>query len=178
VAFRDKLFPAAASDSMRIVAPPNDGGAGKTASDTSTTAGPGNRVRPLNHRENGRTDSTSGGNGGKPPSGTQTNSLGRDSAMKPIGTVSDGTTRVTLPSVDSIVAPESREAARMKAIAIYSRRGVPDTTRAKAALLVSGAYQYDDRLRDALAWADSSYRLRNSEQVRSLMNRLREQLGN
>jgi hypothetical protein len=165
---------------------------GGGAVDTTTIKRPGGQnqdsIRQAQARRDSVADSLAGvardsverarlakGGTGKPPGNGNTGGQlpPRDSAVKPIGTVGGGLATVTLPEVDSIMEPSSRPAARQKAIAIFRRHDVSVETRAKAALLASGAYQADSNFAVAKSWAESSYALRPTQQVKGLI----EQLG-
>jgi serine/threonine-protein kinase len=120
-----------------------------------------------------------GANGGtKPQNSNAGGRLPKDSAVRPTEEVGGGPATITLPTPESIDNDATRASARSKAIAIYFNAGASRDLRAKAAYMASTAYQLDGKFEEALAWADSSYRLKPTEQLKNVIDGLKRQIGN
>lgn len=132
------------------------------------------KAEDLKRPSNGSpTDSTGKG-------GTRPGNNGGRTGPKPADTAAPVTQLLTvaMPSPDELDDPARRATALGKVIAIYHRRDVTLKSRAQAAKYASGAYQEDGRIQLAKDWADSSYQLIPDPAVKSMIDRLKAQLGN
>ncbi|HSB53879.1 MAG TPA: hypothetical protein VLD58_05960, partial [Gemmatimonadales bacterium] len=180
LAFKDKLLGKAKPDTtIADTSKPAAGGQQGTPDtpgavvpqDTAGKGKPDTTLQQLSHQ----TANTATNSGGK-PAGGGTKPPPRDSAHGPIGTAEDR----LLPTTDEAQNedPKIRAAARQRAIRVYYRPNMSDSLRASAALVVMGSYTEDQNYRSALAWADSSYRLRPDPAVLTQINVLKQLLGN
>ncbi len=167
VALKGTLFPSPSLDSAQMVVIPPDTQASQANGSTTnpgtnpgTTPG-GTPVKP----------DTGGGRPGTDPPPRPTG--GRDSARPPVP-VDPPVTAVTLPDVEDVFEPATRDRARLAAEAVFRRRDVTDSIRALAANMVAVARQEDKQYPEALLWAQRSQDLRPTTAGQALVDRLKQ----